>query len=136
MNSSIIGRHATALLLLGLILVFSGCKKEEGCTDPAAINYNPEAEKDDGSCTYSEEIVIADDGSGTGTTTWSSDNVYILDGFVFVNPGQTLTIEPGTVIKGRGWHRGQRIRADRIAWSDHHCGGNRYRSDYFYRRGR
>ncbi len=44
--------------------------------------------------------VISDDGSGTGTTTWTNDNVYILDGFVFVNEGQVLTIEEGTVIKG------------------------------------
>jgi hypothetical protein len=47
------------------------------------------------------EVTIVDDGSGTGTTTWTSDNVYLLDGFVFVNDGQTLTIEPGTVIKGK-----------------------------------
>jgi hypothetical protein len=46
------------------------------------------------------EVVIADAGQGTGTTTWTCDNTYILDGYVFVNAGQTLTIEPGTVIKG------------------------------------
>lgn len=46
------------------------------------------------------DIVISDDGSGTGTTTWTADNTYILDGFVFVNSGQALTIEAGTVIKG------------------------------------
>jgi len=45
--------------------------------------------------------VITDDGSGTGTTTWTSDKVYILDGLVFVNDGQTLTIEAGTIIKGK-----------------------------------
>jgi hypothetical protein len=38
---------------------------------------------------------------GLGTVTWSSDTVYILRGFIFVNSGQTLTIEPGTVIKGQ-----------------------------------
>ncbi|MDN5201658.1 hypothetical protein QQ008_09805 [Fulvivirgaceae bacterium BMA10] len=38
---------------------------------------------------------------GTGTVTWSSDTVYVLRGFVFVNDGQVLTIEPGTVIKGQ-----------------------------------
>ena len=38
---------------------------------------------------------------GIGTTTWSSDTIYILRGFIFVNSGQTLTIEPGTVIKGQ-----------------------------------
>lgn len=49
---------------------------------------------------FADEITITDDGSGTGTTTWTSDNVYILDGFVFVNDGDSLTIEAGTVIKG------------------------------------
>ena len=34
-------------------------------------------------------------------TTWTKNKVYILDGFVFVNSGQILTIEAGTVIKGR-----------------------------------
>ncbi|MDA0912783.1 MAG: T9SS type A sorting domain-containing protein [Bacteroidetes bacterium] len=47
------------------------------------------------------QVTITDDGSGTGTTTWTSDNVYLLDGFVFVNDGDVLTIEAGTVIKGK-----------------------------------
>lgn len=47
-----------------------------------------------------EEITVTDNGSGTGTTTWTCDKTYLLDGFVFVAEGQTLTIEPGTVIKG------------------------------------
>ncbi len=38
---------------------------------------------------------------GTGTTTWYSDTVYLLSGRVYVNPGDTLTIQPGTVIKGK-----------------------------------
>lgn len=45
--------------------------------------------------------VIRDQGGGTGTATWSSDRDYLLDGFVFVNDGQVLTIEPGTVIRGK-----------------------------------
>lgn len=48
-----------------------------------------------------EIINVRDQGEGTGTTTWTSNNIYILDGLVFVNEGQTLTIEPGTVIKGK-----------------------------------
>ncbi len=32
-------------------------------------------------------------------TVWYSDNTYILDGFIYVTDGATLTIEPGTVIK-------------------------------------
>jgi hypothetical protein len=41
----------TILIATGLLFVLSGCKKE-GCTDPLANNYNEEAKKDDGSCTY------------------------------------------------------------------------------------
>jgi len=44
---------------------------------------------------------IIDLGQGTGTTTWTSENTYVLQGFVFVNEGQILTIEPGTVIRGQ-----------------------------------
>lgn len=40
------------ILPLLLVLLVSSCKKEEGCMDLTAINYNSDAEKDDGSCTY------------------------------------------------------------------------------------
>ncbi|PKP08351.1 MAG: hypothetical protein CVU09_15975 [Bacteroidetes bacterium HGW-Bacteroidetes-4] len=43
--------------------------------------------------------VISDKGSGTGTTTWTKDLNLLLEGFVFVNEGQTLSIEPGTVVR-------------------------------------
>jgi hypothetical protein len=46
------------------------------------------------------DILISDMGTGTGTTTWTCDNTYILDGYVFVQNGQALTIEAGTVVKG------------------------------------
>jgi parallel beta-helix repeat protein len=38
-------------------------------------------------------------GSITGNTTWSTNRVYYLIGPVTVNPGVTLTIEPGTIVK-------------------------------------
>lgn len=45
---------------------------------------------------------IVDRGEGIGTRTLTNDRVWVLDGFTFVSPGQTLTIEPGTIIKGEG----------------------------------
>ncbi|MFV0593615.1 MAG: hypothetical protein ACK5M7_19745 [Draconibacterium sp.] len=42
---------------------------------------------------------ITDNGFGTGTVTWTKDKEYILEGFIFVNDGQVLTIEPGTVLR-------------------------------------
>lgn len=65
-----------------IIIIFLGCRK----SDYLLKNGNE---------------VIHDDGSGTGTVTWTKDNEYLLEGFVFVNDGQTLTIEPGTVIRFR-----------------------------------
>ncbi|MEY4003963.1 MAG: hypothetical protein RLZZ221_59 [Verrucomicrobiota bacterium] len=37
----------------------------------------------------------------TSSRTWTKENTYILDGRVFVTDGVTLTIEAGTVIKGK-----------------------------------
>ncbi len=34
------------------------------------------------------------------STTWTANNVYFLDGIVYVTSGATLTIEPGTVVRG------------------------------------
>ncbi|MCF6171061.1 MAG: hypothetical protein L3J66_08815 [Bacteroidales bacterium] len=65
-------------------LTFSACKKED----------NPQPQEPD-------EYTIVDDGNGTGTTTWKSGKTYLLEGFVFVNEGQTLTIEAGCIIKGK-----------------------------------
>ena len=39
-----------SLLTIGIATV--SCKKEEGCTDVSATNYDADAEKDDGSCNY------------------------------------------------------------------------------------
>lgn len=43
-----------SLILLVVLssLVFTSCTKEKGCTDPKALNYNPDAKESDGSCKY------------------------------------------------------------------------------------
>jgi len=43
--------------------------------------------------------IITKSGEITADETWTSDNIYRLDGRVTVTGGATLTIEPGTVIK-------------------------------------
>lgn len=44
--------------------------------------------------------VVTLTGSITANTTWTSGNIYSLRGFVQVTNGATLTIQPGTIIKG------------------------------------
>lgn len=90
------------LAVVALSLGTVSCKKK-GCTDPNATNYNAEAQKDDGSC---DDLAAGSDnenkvsGEINTNTTWTSDNVYIMVGKVIVQNGATLTIEPGTIIKG------------------------------------
>ncbi|MFP4024734.1 MAG: hypothetical protein ACLFVR_09420 [Thiohalospira sp.] len=69
------------LSVFSILILMSSCRKSDIIID--------------------EDTLLSDDGSGTGTITWTKDKNYILDGFVFVNPGQTLTIEPGTVIRAK-----------------------------------
>lgn len=45
--------------------------------------------------------VSDNNGLGTGSVTWTCDTVYVLTETVFVNPGDTLIIEPGTIVQGR-----------------------------------
>ncbi|WP_345950611.1 hypothetical protein ABDD95_03995 [Mucilaginibacter sp. PAMB04274] len=69
------------LLLLLAVLGFASCSKNE----------------DEG-----EEVTFSNEVSGdiTSNTTWTADKIYTLKGFVYVTNGATLTIEPGTIIKG------------------------------------
>jgi hypothetical protein len=84
------------LLSLGFVLSVSSCNRE-GCTDPDATNYDDRAKEDDGTCDYDDQAVSGDI---TSNTTWTADRIWELDGKVVVRDGATLTIEPGTIIKG------------------------------------
>ncbi|PKK37951.1 cell shape-determining protein MreB [Siphonobacter sp. SORGH_AS_0500] len=54
------------------------------------------------SFTLSAKAVQEVSGRITADQTWTADKVYLLKGYVYVNSGVTLTIKPGTVIKGGG----------------------------------
>lgn len=43
---------------------------------------------------------ITQNGNITSSTRWTRNNVYILTRVIFVEPGVTLTIEPGTIVRG------------------------------------
>jgi hypothetical protein len=50
---------------------------------------------------FSINAQVTVSGDITSNTTWTSNNIYTLTGgFVYVTNNATLTIEPGTIIKG------------------------------------
>lgn len=91
-----------SLALIALTtLVFTGCFKDDDT--PIIIeettitnNYNNSGGGEEETC---PTVVKA--GGIAIDETWTSDKIYILDRKVVVQEGITLTIEPGTIIKGR-----------------------------------
>ena len=85
---------------------FTSCKKKEGCNDPLATNYDPDAESNDGSCEYAAtgdptQIINGStyhvlSGNIGSSRTLTSDKQWLLSGGVFVQNGVVLTIQPGT----------------------------------------
>jgi hypothetical protein len=52
---------------------------------------------------------IIKSGNITASETWTNNNIYLLDNFVYVKAGVTLTIQPGTIIKGSFANKGSLI---------------------------
>ncbi len=92
-------RSKNLLIVLGLVVLtaFNSCKKEckDGCpTGTSCV---------DGICVtdpVSGENEVQVSGFITSNTSWTADKCYILNGRVVVRSGATLTIEPGTLVKG------------------------------------
>lgn len=97
------------LLMLATVASLPACKKKEGCTDPAATNYDADADKDC-CCEYPtvKRFTVTDLGGGvkqvSGETdenfTFTSSTKWLMKGFLYVNSGATLTVQPGTIVKG------------------------------------
>ncbi len=59
--------------------------------------------------TSQSQIIISGNLDINGRTTWTNNNIYILQGFVRVTANDTLIIQPGTIIKGDYTSKGSLI---------------------------
>lgn len=73
-----------------------------GAGNPITVTANGQTATYNGQFTIGDKPVVNVTGEITTSVTWSSNNVYLLRGFVYVRSGAVLTIQPGTVIKGGG----------------------------------
>jgi hypothetical protein len=84
---------ATALMF-GTSLMFTSCSKDkDNSDDPIVVTPTPTPEASFPSITVSGNI--------TSSTTWTKDKIVYLDGRVIVQAPAVLTIEAGTVVKGK-----------------------------------
>ena len=81
-------------ILLGITFNFTSCTKNDEVEQPTGVISTEYIVNDN-------TVTIIDHGEGTGTKTLTADKTWILSKFVFVNKGQILTIEAGTIIKGK-----------------------------------
>jgi len=70
----------TVFFIIVMFVVVAGCRKSDYLVEGDAEAFR-------------------DNGQGTGTVTWTRNKEYLIEGFVFVNDGQVLTIESGTVVR-------------------------------------
>ena len=92
--------------LLSSALVLPACGDDGNSDDGSTTAETGDADTSTGSGECADPTdpnapKVAVDANVDADTTWSCENIYILDGQIFVN-GATLTIEPGTTVKGLG----------------------------------
>lgn len=64
--------------LISSLFVFNSCKDNTGCSDVAAVNFDADAEEDDGSCTYPS--VSVDINHKVGTEDFVEESEYTING--------------------------------------------------------
>ena len=95
MSKTNLNRSLLAFLVGGALLPFPACKKDETAEPaPPTPSGSSFTITDLGNNTNKVE------GASTASFTFTSNKQWLLQGFVYVESGATLTIEPGTVIKG------------------------------------
>lgn len=77
-----------ATLLAASFMVFNACKKDKTSDDINSNNNN------------TNKQVVEVTSSITGNVTWTADKIYLIKKYIYVDSLATLTIEPGTIIKG------------------------------------
>ena len=92
------------LILIGLVAcLFTACRQNDAASDLPSNSSRSSLSKSDSSCgeylTASDGTVTTVSGTITTNTTWSG--AIEIDGAVTVTNGATLTIQPGTFIKGK-----------------------------------
>jgi hypothetical protein len=85
------------ILLFVVLASLQSCKQKDSCADTVCPNGQVCV---DGTCQGATTNVVISSNISSNTT-WTADNVYELGGRITVLDGVTLTIEPGTVIKGQ-----------------------------------
>ncbi|HKL02800.1 MAG TPA: hypothetical protein VJ911_03960, partial [Cryomorphaceae bacterium] len=101
MNSLIKLRNSALILAMGA-MVLTSCNDDDEEVLPQSSTTATLFTEGTDQATGLPSTSIQDRGEGIGTRTLTNDRAWILDGFVFVNSGQTVTVEPGTIIKGEG----------------------------------
>ncbi len=99
-------------------------------------NFNPQT------TSYPPTTVTIPAGNITTNTTWTSGNVYLLNGWVYVKSGAKLTIQAGTIIRGDKVNKGALIiepgaqieaigtAADPIVFTSNQVAGSRTYGDW------
>lgn len=76
-------------VFMGVALTFTACKKKDN-EDNSSSNNNNNTTKE----------VVEVTSNITGNVTWSANKIYLIKKYIYVDSLATLTIEPGTLIKG------------------------------------
>jgi hypothetical protein len=102
MSKSKLSLLTCTMMFIGAAML-SSCGGDETPSQPEdKTTVYEESTVKDGDGNVIETIsTITDRGEGVGTITFTKDKTWVLNGLVFVNSGQTLTVEPGTLIKGK-----------------------------------